>query len=817
MDTDTTHGHPNAADVQPVITHDLEQLPARLRRLDRWVLWRYLTRNGKPTKIPFDAKTGREASSTDSTTWSSLPEVVHALGGGTTFSGLGFVFAEGDGLCGVDLDRAIDPGTKKLKPWAKRIVRDLNSYTEISPSGTGVKIFIAGVKPRKRCRTAIEDGEIEIYDRGRYFTTTGQRWPGTPADVEDRQNQLDALYEQVFEPEPVIATAPTPPQLNNTVPNCTHTQLTDDEILNLARGQRRTGAKFAALYDTGDWEAHFGSQSEADSSLIFTLTFYTKDVAQLDRLFRGSQLLRPKWDQLHGEQTYGQMTIEKALQKVTKQYQPHRPRPGNKQTDRPDAVPAEDDTADIVPLGERDPSTGRLVLSSKRTRPTAVAYQRDFYTHPDGRTLHYYAGMLMTWRHGRFVEIEDVAVRNQLQPWLHDALKYVTDRRTGEMVLTDFDANPGTVKQAFETICNHVYLDANTASPSWLSTLPGGENPPADELLPCCNTVLHLPTGRRIKPSPRLFTVNALDFDPDPEATMPEEWFRFLDQLFGEDEESTNLLQEWFGYCLNSDTSQQKMLLMVGPRRSGKGTIGRVLSRLVGEGNVCGPTTSGLAGSFGLQPLVGKSLAIVSDARFSGDSIQTVVERLLCISGEDALTIERKHKTSVTMKLPTRFMFMTNELPRLHDASGALAGRFMILQLSQSFYGQEDRNLTAKLLDELPGILNWAIEGWRRLRERGHFVQPSSVEDAIHELEDLASPVGAFVRDKCMTGSGYRIDVDSLYRAYRQWCEAEGRQAIATKTTFGRDILAAVPGVRARRNHSTGRFYEGLALSEGCL
>ena len=142
MDYGTTHGHPNAADVQPVITHNLGQLPARLRRLDRWVLWRYLTRNGRPTKIPFNAITGREASSTDPQTWSSLPEVVHALGGGTTFSGLGFVFAEEDGFCGVDLDRAIDPDTKQLKPWAERIVRDLDSSTEISPSGTGAKIFI---------------------------------------------------------------------------------------------------------------------------------------------------------------------------------------------------------------------------------------------------------------------------------------------------------------------------------------------------------------------------------------------------------------------------------------------------------------------------------------------------------------------------------------------------------------------------------------------------------------------------------------------------------------------------------------------------
>ena len=133
------------------------------------------------------------------------------------------------------------------------------------------------------------------------------------------------------------------------------------------------------------------------------------------------------------------------------------------------------------------------------------------------------------------------------------------------------------------------------------------------------------------------------------------------------------------------------------------------------------------------------------------------------------------------MKLPTRFMFLSNELPRLNDASGALAGRFVILRLTQSFYDQEDPHRTDKLLSELPGILNWAIEGWRRLRERGHFVQPQSVSETVQELEDLASPVRAFVRQKCVVDPGHRISVDDLYAAWGTWCESEGRKSVSTK------------------------------------
>jgi len=263
--------------------------------------------------------------------------------------------------------------------------------------------------------------------------------------------------------------------------------------------------------------------------------------------------------------------------------------------------------------------------------------------------------------------------------------------------------------------------------------------------------------------------------------------------------QALDLLQEWFGYCLTADTSQQKMLMIVGPRRSGKGTIARMLARLVGAGNVCGPTASGLAGPFGLQPLVGKTLAIVSDARFGGDSISTVVERLLCVSGEDAVSLDRKFLPSVTMKLPTRFMFLTNELPRLSNTSGALADLFLVLRLTESFYGREDTQLTNQLLAELPGILNWSIEGWRRLRGRGHFVMPQSAEDAVRHMEDLASPVGAFVRDECVVEPGQRVWVDDLYSDWKRWCERDGHTMTVTRQSFGRDLAAAVPGVVRRR------------------
>jgi len=136
------------------------------------------------------------------------------------------------------------------------------------------------------------------------------------------------------------------------------------------------------------------------------------------------------------------------------------------------------------------------------------------------------------------------------------------------------------------------------------------------------------------------------------------------------------------------------------------------------------------------------------------------------------------------------------------------------LALTRSFFGHEDPQLTEKLLAELPGILLWALQGWLRLRGRGYFVQPDSVREAIQELEDLASPVGAFVRDCCVVGPGHRVWIDDLYREWRSWCERDGRSVMTTKQTFGRDLMAACAGLKSRVGSGNLRFYEGIGLKE---
>ncbi len=306
---------------------------------------------------------------------------------------------------------------------------------------------------------------------------------------------------------------------------------------------------------------------------------------------------------------------------------------------------------------------------------------------------------------------------------------------------------------------------------------------------------MHLPTLTLLRHSPAFFTHNALDFGFVRDAAEPRQWLGFLNQLWPDDQPSIDALQEIFGLAVSGETKHQKAFLIVGPKRSGKGTIARVLTRVVGIDNTVAPTLASLGTNFGLSPLIGKRVAVISDARLGGRPDQhAIAERLLSITGEDAITVDRKFREAWTGRMQTRFLILSNELPRLPDASGALASRFIVLLLVDSFYGREDLGLFDRLLTELPGILNWSIAGSRKLATRGHFVQPRSSLDAIQQLEDLASPIGAFLREECEIGPSYSCETTRLYQAWTRWCERHGREHPGTAQTFGRDLRAALPG-----------------------
>jgi putative DNA primase/helicase len=464
--------------------------------------------------------------------------------------------------------------------------------------------------------------------------------------------------------------------------------------------------------------------------------------------------------------------------------------------------------------------------------------------HPDGITIRFYRDSFLKWDGLKYKDISTKQVnsclnksaksefikRNRIaiRMWIErgktndkgkkceapDAIK-VTTRLIGD------------VSQA---LTSFTLLDSQFDAPAWI----GGDSKfdPID-IIPCKNGLVHIPSfisgiDFMTPMTPRFFGTYALSYDFDPNASDPVEWLAFLKSIWPDDQDSIDTLQEWFGYCLTADTRQQKILGLIGPKRAGKDTIARVLRAMIGSENVVGPTMASVATNFGLAPWIDKPLAIISDARLSGRTdAAIVVERLLTVSGEGTLSIDRKYTTSWNGKLPTRIMIISNELPRLADSSGALASRLIILKLLKSFYGSEDVELFVRLSRELPGILLWAIRGWQRLQDRGFFVQPKSGRELVEELEDLSSPIGVFFRDRCIRKEGVEIEISELYRFWKYWCDDNGRKEHGDIQSFGRNMSALLPDLKIvkRRVGKKGedgtiheesvrrRYYAGIDLN----
>jgi putative DNA primase/helicase len=293
-------------------------------------------------------------------------------------------------------------------------------------------------------------------------------------------------------------------------------------------------------------------------------------------------------------------------------------------------------------------------------------------------------------------------------------------------------------------------------------------------------------------PSWTLFTRNGLEYDYNPEAECPM-WLDFLEGIWPwarDNGEMQMAVQEVFGYLLTGDTSFQVLFSFIGPRGSGKGTMNRVLQGLVGEANHVEKSLSDLRSDFALADVVGKSLLTVSDVRLDkGAPTGRLIERILNMTGEDKVGINGKFKDMFTAKINARLVFFGNMDLALPDKAGAIARRLIPFVMTKSFYGSEDRLLTDKLLTELPGILNWALEGLDRLYERGHFKLTKAGEKHLHRVMLKASPVMAFMAECCEDGEAVdMVPVAKLFKDFTSWQVELGVKPWTTPELFAEEV-----------------------------
>lgn len=756
--------------------------PESLRNRKQWLVWKFEQNPGekKPRKVPYyvsgNRRHGKQGDDSDRASLTDYDTAQRIAQDG--YDGLGFAFLPGDGLIGIDLDGCFNTDDTARHDRAVKIITACNSYTELSPSGNGVHIIVEG----KSDTFKSNEMGIEVFCGRQFFTMTGRPRAGSPDTVNPiSADTLDKLRKTVKQKQQVdrAKPKPRPAVFNNNTPDI----------------QKIESALAYIAPDCGydEWIRVGMAIHEALGESGFGVWDYWSAKSSK---YSGESDLMSHWRSFGG----GTVTIATVFRMaIDAGWRPPRANVS------PDFAPIP-----VAPIGRVDMETGEIIEDAPLPAddvmvyidpkaPMTVAQQFILHQHSDGNTptLHHWRGDWYVWNRVHYQLINDDRVRSELYQWLASCFSLVQE--SPERV----KPNMKLVAEVVSALKAISMIEVDDP-PTWIT--PSADLAPASDIIACNNGFLRIST-RRIEPArPSLFVTAALAFDARENPPQPVEWLKFLDRIWPDDSESKESLAEAIGYMLTDDTSQQKMFMLAGAKRSGKGTLLRVLEQLAGQHNKVSPSLSSIGTQFGLEPLIGKRIAMISDARLSYKSDQAaIIENLLRITGEDSVSIDRKHRTSWNGKLNTRFIMATNELPSFSDASSALASRFIIFRFTKSFYGQEDTGLTDRLLNEMPGILMWALDGLTRLRKRGRLVQPASAMDMVRELDEMTSPIGQFIDDCCIVEPLAMVPINEIYDAWQSWCEDQGRDHAGSKQTLSKQITASNPSISKQQCRVGGR------------
>jgi phage/plasmid-associated DNA primase len=257
--------------------------------------------------------------------------------------------------------------------------------------------------------------------------------------------------------------------------------------------------------------------------------------------------------------------------------------------------------------------------------------------------------------------------------------------------------------------------------------------------------------------------------------------------------------------------------MIQGIERSGKGTIARILQMLAGPSNCCGPTLNSLTEQFGLWALTDKTLAVIGDARLPKKGTEVITERLLSIIGEDTMQVDRKWQRPWQGKMPSRIVLLSNEIPNWSDSAGVLPTRWIVATTVKSYLGKEDPNLLDRLSSELPGILNWALDGLDRLIKQQRFTLNEATPEVVGAQRERSAPQKGFVEELCVLGEDKWITKDRLREMWTFWNAQHGRTVTDTRESFTTKLLAMVPTVKAKdqKKRIEGRLtpiFRGISL-----
>lgn len=788
-----------------------DNFPQELQALDQWVLWRMETRNDKPTKVPYSV-TGQRAESDNPSTWASFAAVCAKFQSGN-YAGLGFMFHESDPYAGIDFDKCFD-GTV-IEQEKRNHILGLASYAELSQSRTGVHVIVRAKLPAGGRKS--REHLIEMYDHRRFFCVTGDHIQSTPARINDRQPQLDALYALIFPPkEPA-----------NTHSNATTTPSgdipTDDQELLQIMFESKPGAKIRNLWN-GNRDGYSHDDSAADLALCNYLAFFTgRDAERMDRMFRQSGLYRDKW--LRGArtgETYGAGTIARAIAATHETYKPRR-QIANEEIE---IVPVES----VVPTMQKNNNGNHIEPDTAETNdsPPPEALNALIYRAEDGGILdawleyygddwlfvvgpdkwHYWAGSHWMIDEKLIVQsqIESLmdAMNKQCSAYMSNApgkIKAISEK----YAKADLDIPDAAIKE-IENIKTRYEVaktmhkatkrsSARIGSVEIMARAKRGQSVnqmDTNESINLKNGALNLRALELIPHNRDDMFTYCLDYEYDPAADCPQ-FKRFISEVLVKDGTTetdhalVKLFQELLGYSLTPHVKREVMVWMFGEGGNGKSVAISVIEGLLGPMSMSIDfQTVGTPGNYDLADIPGKRVLFSTEAERNKFMAEGYIKRI--VTG-DTINTRPIYGSTIRFKSTAKIWWSMNDKPQIRDTTDSMWRRMKLIPFLRKF--EEGKNadpeLTTKLLAELSGILNWALDGLVRLKVDGKFTQSDAADEAKRQYREEANPVAQWLNTQTCRTSQPNTLAGALFRNYMEWCGQQNEKPVSS-TQFGKDL-----------------------------
>ena len=769
-------------------------IPDALKRNASFCVWKLEKRSGRPTKVPYNPKTGAMAKTNDPSTFTDFNTAMkaYAIGG---WDGIGYRVSEGIGA--IDIDHCIREDGSLNDVAASILGIFSDTYFERSPSGTGLRGFFRLSPDFAYDKTVYYINNrkhgLEVYLPGttnRFVTVTGDMFREGAVGRDD--DALKTALETFMKRSSRVSA--------KTIEAASY--LDDDAVIAHAMASD-SGDKFKALYE-GNWEEGYDSQSDADMAFVSMLCFWCGNVEeQIDRIFRSSGLMRDKWDRRTGDSTYGQITIRNAVATNSAIYTPIQ------------GISAEADfeNLDTEDQPSFEPDISHITLTIEKMQPhTNPRYQRDEigigYAFAD-----YYKPIARFDRERGIWYVFDGKVwqpdENALA--VAELAKRLADRLyTFALQIKDEDTRNRYIKrvQKLQMRKNRRTMieDAKSVYP-----VPHSVFDRNTALFNCQNGTLNLTTGEFKQHDPADFLTLMSGITYNPEATCPR-WEQFISEVMCNDADLAVYLQKALGYALTGDTSLECLFILYGATsRNGKGTTMETFLKIMGDyGKTSNPEM--LSTKFGNTNASGPSeeIARLAGVRFVNISEPekkitfnaALVKRM---TGNDTLNARFLHENSFDFKPNFKIFINTNYKPSVSDMTLFYSNRLKLIPFKRHFDEHEqDKGLKAFFAsaDSLSAIFNWCYAGYIQFRKHG-LEDPNAVTQATKEYQEESDRIGQFVDAWLEEGESFEVRTSAAYKLYGEWCDKYGYRK-ENSTNFNNAIQRFVPIIRKRPNDGSG-------------